>query len=174
MQDTPGIPHAHPFPVWIGFLLCGILFITEVVDVANKVESIQWYVYVATVVTLIYFFMCVFRFHVILGQLTFGAYPIKSGPSVFYHFLPFFNIYWLFAWPSKFADYVKAERAVKVAPGAVLGTILILSALVARFVDSSIGLAGYFGVMAYLTNRLRRYADYRDLDVAADQIAAQT
>jgi hypothetical protein len=34
----------------------------------------------------------------------------------------------------------------------------------------AIGITGIFGVFAYLTNRLRHYADYRDLDAAVEQV----
>jgi hypothetical protein len=79
-------------------------------------------------------------------------------------------VYWLFAWPTRFANYVNAEHAIKVVPGVVIGLLLLLSALIARFFDTAIGIAGYFGVMAYMTNRLRHYSDYRDLDAAVDQV----
>jgi hypothetical protein len=172
MQSTVGIPHARPFPVWVGFALCCVVFATEVVSAAAFHEFVpQWYFYVAEIATFIYYLMCVYRFHRILAQVTFGDYSIKPAEAVYSHLIPLLNIYWLFAWPTRFANYVNAERAIKVVPGAVIGAILLACALVARFYDTAIGLAGYFGVMAYLTNRLRQYADYRDLDVAAEQLA---
>ncbi len=171
MQSNVGIPHARPFPVWVGFALCGILVVIETYDASRSNPGMTWYFFIAEVVAFIYFLMCVYRFHRILGEVTFGAYPIKPAEATFYHLIPLFNLYWLFAWPTKFADYVNAEHAVKVVPGAVIGAIMIASALVAKFFDSAIGLAGYFGVMTYLTNRLNHYADYRDLDIAAEQLA---
>jgi hypothetical protein len=170
VQVTAGIPHAKPFPIWIGFVLCFWVFIVELIDVATHHPHSIWF-WTADFGTVTYFFMCVYRFHRILSDVTFGAYPIEPGEAVFYHLIPLFNLYWLFSWPSRFADYVNAERAIKVVPGAVIGSLLIASTLVARFVDASLGLACYFGVMAYLTNRHGHFADYRDLDVAADQIA---
>jgi len=171
MQSTVGIPHATPFPVWIGFALCGILIVIEIYDGARDYVGTHWYFYAVTFATFIYYLMCVYRFHRILGEVTFGAYSIKPPEAVYSHLIPLFNIYWLFAWPTRFADYVNAERALKVVPGAVIGLILLASAVVARVFDSALGLAGYFGVMAYLTNRLNQYADYRDLDIAAEQLA---
>lgn len=169
VQVATGIPHAKPFPIWIGFVLCVVLFVVEATDVATNHPYSIWY-WITDIASIVYFFMCVYRFHRILGEVTFGAYPITPSQAVFYHLIPFFNLYWLFAWPSRFADYVSAEREIKVLPGALIGLLLLASAIVARFVETSFGLVGYFAVMAYLTNRLRLYADYRDLDVAADQI----
>jgi len=169
VQVNAGIRHARPFPIWIGFVLCAALFGVELFDLATS-QAVSVRYWVVDILTVVYLFMCVYRFHRILREVTFGAYPISPSQAVFYHLIPFFNLYWLFAWPSRFADYVKAERAIRVLPGAVIGLLFIVSALVARFYETSFGLAGYFGVMTYLTNRLRAYADYRDLDVAADQI----
>jgi hypothetical protein len=169
VQVTTGIPHAKPFPIWIGFVLCFWVFVVESVDVATNHRHSVWF-WTADVASVIYFFMCVYRFHQILSDVTFGAYPIEPGEAVCYHLIPLFNLYWLFSWPSRFADYVNAARAIKVVPGMVIGSLLIASGLVAKFVDASIGLACCFGVMAYMTNRLGHFADYRDLDVAANQI----
>jgi hypothetical protein len=171
MQSIVGIPHARPYPVWIGFVLCGVIFAAEVFDGMTHPSGTQWYFYLTWVIAFIYYLMCVYRFHRILAEVTFGAYSIKPAEAVYSHLIPLLNIYWLFAWPTRFADYVNAEHALKVVPGAVIGTILLASAAVARFFDSSIGMAGYFGVMVYLTNRLNQYASYRDLDVAAEQLA---
>lgn len=169
MQVTAGIPHAGPYPVWIGFVLCAGVFVIELIDAAmNQLNSI-WFLAV-DFGSVVYLLMCIYRFHRILRDVTFGAYPIKPSEAVFFHLIPLFNFYWLFAWPSRFADYVNAEHAIKVVPGAVLGLLFILSALIAKLGFPSLGLAGFFGVMAYLTNRLGHYADFRDLDVAADQI----
>lgn len=169
MQVTAGISHARPFPIWVGFALCGLILVAELVDGARHTRS-TWYFWTADILTFVYYLMCVARFHKILGEVTFGAYSIKPAEAVYSHLIPLLNIYWLYAWPSRFADWVRAERAIKVASGAIIGSLLLLSALVARFFDSAIGLAGYFCVMAYLTQRLRAYADYRDLDAAVEQL----
>jgi hypothetical protein len=171
MQSRVGIPHARPFPVWIGFVLCGLLIAIEIFDVARNDIGTHWYFYVVAIIAFIYYLMCVYRFHRILQEVTFNDYSIKPAEAVYSHLIPLLNIYWLFAWPTRFANYVNAERALKIVPGAVIGAILLASALVGRFFDSAFGLAGYFGVMVYMTNRLRQYADYRDLDVAAEQLA---
>jgi hypothetical protein len=172
MQTAVGIPHARPFPIWIGLVMCGVVFATEIASVSGGHGFVpQWYFYVAEIAAFVYYLMCVYRFHRILQEVTFGDYSIKPAEAVYSHLIPLLNIYWLFAWPTRFANYVNAERALKVVPGAVIGTILLAFAVVARFADTAFGLAGYFGVMAYLTNRLRQYADYRDLQAAAEQLA---
>lgn len=169
MQVAAGIHHARPFPVWVGFALCALIFVAEVVD-SLRHTPLSLYFWTADILAVLYYLMCVYRFHKIMGEVTFGDYSIKPAEAVYSHLIPLLNVYWLYAWPSRFADYVRAERAIKVASGAIIGSLLLASALVARFFDSAIGLAGYFCVMAYLTNRLRAYADYRDLDAAVEQL----
>jgi hypothetical protein len=169
VQFAAGIHHARPFPIWVGFALCVLIFVAEVVDASMHTAS-SWYFWTADIVTFVYYLMCVYRFHKIMGEVTFGDYSIKPAEAVYSHLIPLLNVYWLYAWPSRFADYVRAERAIKVASSAIIGSLLLGSALVARFFDAAIGLAGYFCVMAYMTNRLRCYADYRDLDAAVEQL----
>jgi len=122
---------------------------------------------ILTILIFIYYLMCVYRFHSVLRQQTDGDYPVKPPEAAFYHLVPLFNFYWVFAWPSRFAGYVNAERAIKVVPGVVCGLALILSALTSKYFDTAVGLAGLFLVTAYLTNRLRHYVGYRELDRAA-------
>jgi hypothetical protein len=167
-----------PYPIWPGFALIVLLIGVELKDASDE-ETVNLLTHVKatlppsdaywilSILILIYYLMCVYRFHSVLRQQTEGDYPIKPPEAAFFHLVPLLNLYWVFAWPSRFAGYVNAERAIKVIPGAVCGCALILSALISKYFDTAVGMAGLFLVTAYLTNRLRHYVGYRELDRAA-------
>jgi hypothetical protein len=167
-----------PYPVWPGFVMVIVMIGVELKDASDE-ETVNLLTHVKAtlppsdafvileILIFIYYLMCVYRFHSVLRQQTNGDYPVKPPEAAFYHLVPLLNLYWVFEWPSKFAGYVNAERAIKVVPGSVCGVAFILSLLIGRFFDTAIGMLGLFLVMAYLTNRLRHYVGYRDLERAA-------
>ena len=177
MVTTAAAMKLKPYPIWPGFVLVLVMLGVEIKDAADQMTvNLLTHVNAALppstayvivgIAIFIYYLMCVWRFHSVLRAQTNNDYPVKPAEAVFFHIVPLLNIYWVFAWPSRFADYVNAERAIKVIPGAFCGVALIVSALVGKFFDSAIGLTGLFIVMAYLTNRLRHYIGYLDLERA--------
>ena len=107
----------------------------------------------------IYWLFCVFRFHKILLEISRNHYPISSGEAVWKHFIPFYNLYWTFHWPSAMSDYLNRRERVKMVSGNLLGAVLLVSALTARFFDGGIGLTGTFVIGMYISARLRQHVE---------------
>jgi len=104
-----------------------------------------------------------------MRDATDGDYRTTPAQATFYHLLPVFNVYWLYAWPTNFATFVNDRRVVRPINGMVCGIALIASALLSRFFDPAIGTAGYFFVLIYLTRRLKQFVDYMDLQKTASE-----
>ena len=105
----------------------------------------------------IYWFFCVYRLHKILAELTRGRYPISPGEAAWKHIIPFYNLYWVFKWPGELSDYLTRRGRVKIISGAVIGVMLLLGFLIARFFDAAIGLAIIFGLTAFMSAKLRAH-----------------
>lgn len=102
----------------------------------------------------VYWFFCLHRFHDILKHVSFGAYPISSAAAVGFHFIPFYNFYWIFKWPITFIQFLKRNQNVAI-PGWLIGLSLLLSMLVGRM-DGAIGLAIIFCILSYLASKVRQ------------------
>jgi hypothetical protein len=147
--------------VWFGFLFVAAFVIEETAMILLPVDQS-----VATAVLVliglsgwIYWLFCVSRFHKILGEISRNQYPIAPGEAAWKHFIPFYNLVWVFRWPTTMSDYLNRRERVKVVSGNLLGVFLLLSALTSRFLDGGVGLAGTFIVGMYISARLRKHVE---------------
>jgi ABC-type glycerol-3-phosphate transport system permease component len=52
------------------------------------------------------YYVYVYMIHKTLAFVTDGKYPIKPGTAVLFHFIPIFNIYWMFKWIAGVSAYI--------------------------------------------------------------------
>jgi hypothetical protein len=155
-EDRPA--QSSPPWVWIGFVFALAFLVCEFLDVlvvADK-ESFQLVFVIIVLGGWIYWLFCVHRFHKILAEMTGNHYPIQPGEAVGKHFIPFYNLYWLFVWPSAISRHINQGGQVSMMPGAVLGFLLLVSLLL-RYVDGAVGLALTFAVGMYISAKLRKH-----------------
>lgn len=149
------LPH-----MWIGFIFAMAFFVAEIIEVVRGHEGSE-----VTLPTLlvgiagwIYWLFCVYRLHKVLEDMTRGSYQNTPGWAVGGHFLPFYNFYWLFKWPSDFSSFLNSRgEAARMISGALVGIALLVSVLLLRLVDGAIGLAAIFGIGVYLNQKLGDY-----------------
>jgi hypothetical protein len=152
------VPKSSPPWVWVGFLFAGAFLIIEILFVALDLDepSVDLFLRLILFAGGIYWLACVYKIHKILEELTRGRYPYSPIGAALRHFLPFYNIYWLFKWPIELSDYLGSKGRVKMIPGAVIGLLLLLSMLL-RMLDGAIGLTVTFGVTMYVSNKLKAH-----------------
>jgi len=145
--DIPNIPR-----MWIGFIFAGISFFFEYIEyILGTWSSILFGLIVG-----IYWFHSIHRIHSILEAFSSKDYPISPKHAVVGHFLPFFNIYWFIKWPHEFTKYISLNSTIKIIPGSILGFLLLISFIVNRTFDGTIGILGIFTIGTYLVNKLRK------------------
>ncbi len=152
-------PTTSPLWVWPGFVIALVFFVLEMVSVFIELEE-QSLNLVLTLVFLagwIYWLLCVQRLHKVLADLTANRYPITPSEALGKHFIPFYNFfYWVFKWPAELSRYLNSRGRVRMISGYVIGALLLVATLF-RFVDGAIGLAFLFGVMIYISAKLKRH-----------------
>jgi|SRR3989304_1780024 len=147
----------RPIPkIWIGFLIAGAALIAEFYDAYIGLSREFGIRTLFLILGTVYWFFCVHRFHVILKHISLGAYAISPAAAVGFHFVPFYNFYWVFKWPITLVDFLKQKSKVQVIPGWLIGMLLLLSILVSRLFDGSIGLACIYCLFLYLASKLRQ------------------
>ena len=107
----------------------------------------------------VYWLFCVSRFHKILGEISRNRYPISSGEAAYKHIIPFYNLVWIFQWPTEFSTYLNTRGRVKIISGKLIGALLLVGLLSTRFFDPAVGLALIFSVGLYLSAKLRRHTN---------------
>lgn len=152
------VPKSSPPWVWVGFLFAGAFLLIEVLFVALDLDeqAVDAFLRLILFAGSIYWLACVYKIHKILEELTHRRYPYSPIGAALRHFVPFYNIWWLFKWPMELSDYVAGKGRVKMIPGAVIGLLLLL-AMGLRMVDGAIGLAMTFGVTMYVSNKMKAH-----------------
>lgn len=143
--------------VWVGFIFAGIFLFAEIIEVSmRKREDVGVLTFLTGLGGLIFWLFCIHRFHKILAELSIMKYPISPGWAVGGHFIPFYNLYWVFKWPAELSKFIKAREVVTILPGSILGFLLLLAFILSRTIDGGLGLASIFGVTTYIASKLRQ------------------
>jgi hypothetical protein len=164
IRDVPrdpqneAVPESSPPWVWIGFIFMAFSLTLEVATLFINDRLIPLELQLITLAGWIYWMVCIYRIHKILNQLTHNLYPYSPGEAVGKHFIPFYNVYWMFKWPSELARYINARGRVHMIPGSVIGTMILLGMMV-RIGDAAIGWGVIFGVTMYISNTISRHVD---------------
>jgi hypothetical protein len=156
--ENEQIPTSRPPWVWVGFVFAFAFFVIEILWLALDLEERGVDVILKLIVLggSIYWLICIHRIHKILAQLTRNRYPITPGQAAGYHFVPFYNLVWIFKWPIELSEYINRHGRVKMIPGGLIGT-LFLVALLLRFFDGSFGLLCTFAVTMYISAKLKQH-----------------
>lgn len=146
--------------VWFGFIFAFTFLLCEVLEVLLELDhkTFQAAFLIIYLAGWIYWLFCVNRFHTILEEISRNQYPIKGPEAVGKHFIPFFNLWWMFKWPATLSAYLNARGRVRMISGNVLG-ILLLAAVLLRYVDAAIALALLFSVGMYISAKLQRHIE---------------
>ncbi len=146
------------FPkLWIGFLFAGLFLITGVIETMMNPKStspLGPFSFLVSIAAVIYWLICIYKVHKLLAEVTLKKYPISPGKAVGYGFIPFYNFYWIFRWPSEIANFVNNVSAAKRIKPWLPGFILFLGLILYR-IDATIGLIIDFSVLLWLTKNIK-------------------
>ena len=155
-------PHFLPPPrLWVGYVFAAVFLTTKIVEdltyqgafePGTPVPFLAWVgAFLAALGGSFYWLFCVGRIHEILLEATDGQYPITPTRAVLYHFIPFYNLYWVVKWPNEIARFVNRRLPHKRMMIGVPGALLLVGALL----SGAIGLAVIFTVGVYLSRRVQ-------------------
>jgi hypothetical protein len=152
------VPKSSAPWVWVGFLFAGAFFVIGVTMVILGVDEQTMTVYLTPIAIggFIYWLFCVHRIHKILNEITRNSYPYTPGEAALRHIIPFYNLVWIFTWPSALSSYLKRQGRVNIISGGAIGAMLLLSLLL-RFVDGAVGMALLFGVTMYVSAKVKKH-----------------
>jgi hypothetical protein len=91
-------------------------------------------------------------------------HPISPARAVGFHFIPFYNLYWIFKWPQPIAEFVNSRLGRSTSESfpklfmrpQAIGLAVLLALIVRVFIDPGLGLILLFMAASYLSASLRR------------------
>ena len=91
----------------------------------------------------------------ILATVTGRKYPISPARAVGFHFIPFYNLYWVFKWPKEMASFVNRRLRANMMRPTPVG-VAVLGAIILRVFDPGFGLLLLFFPLSYVSECIRR------------------
>jgi hypothetical protein len=160
---------AQPLPkIWVGGLLGIVYLVLELLlglllfNSAGQPGSSAAVLWVSGAGTAIgfsiwfYWLYCVFKLHDAVGSIPGYRHSITPASAVAWHFLPFYNIYWVFKWPNALADFVNWRMQRKKMRGWIAGVMVLAAVIIFRYSDGFVGAMLLFGSGWYISNQLRQ------------------
>jgi hypothetical protein len=152
-----------PFPrIWIGYLLGLATLIAEMIAVTLHPELAKepllippLYLFLANFISLIYWLVCAYEYHVVLSQATAGAYPIKPLRAAWFHLIPVYGLYWVFKWPRELARFVNSRLGAPLMRPDRAGLAVFFAFAVFLVLDRGVGMILLFWAASYLSRCLR-------------------
>ena len=152
-----------PFPrIWVGYLLGVATLITEVIAVTLHTELAKepllippLYLFLANFISLVYWMVCVYEFHVILSRVTAGTYPVKPLRAAWFHLIPFYGLYWVFKWPRELARFVNSRLPTPLMRPDRTGFAVFTAFVVFLVLDRGFGMILLFWSASHLSRCLR-------------------
>jgi hypothetical protein len=154
--------------IWIGYLLAFLTLIGEMIAVTRNPELAKGAqfgvppleIFLPAFLAAVYWLVCVHRFHVVLAHVPGWQHPITPARAVWFHLIPFFNVYWVFRWPYAVALFVNHRMNAHVMGLWTTGASLFV-ALVCRVFDPALGTAMLFFTCSYISRNLKRALETR-------------
>jgi hypothetical protein len=154
-----------PLPqLWVGYLLGFATIVAEFVDaslhppdrVINEIPIPNLYLFLLMFVGGVYWLVCVYRYHLVMQHVPGWKHPISPARAVGFHFIPIYNLYWVFKWPQEIARFVNWRFGQPVMKPQMVG-LMVFAAFVMRFLlDPGLGLILLFLAASYVSGCLRK------------------
>lgn len=135
--------------IWVGYVIAAIMAYLVYLEVNASSSVFIW----ITIIGVAYWFFCVYRIHNILDIITNFQYPISPSKAILGHFIPFYNIYWVFKWPNELANFVNRIVPTRGMAKGWSGIFLLLGGIMFSGV---LGVVFIFGVLGYCNSKIRR------------------
>lgn len=152
-----------PFPrIWIGYLLGVATLIAEMIAITLHPELAKepllippLYLFLANFISLVYWMVCVYEFHVVLSRATAGNYPVKPLRAAWFHLIPIYGLYWVFKWPRELARFVNERLHAPLMKPDRTGLAVFTAFVVFLVLDRGFGMILLFWSASYLSRCLR-------------------
>jgi hypothetical protein len=160
-QAQPGA--LPPFPrIWIGYVLGVATLIAEMVAITLHPELAKepllippLYLFLTNFISLVYWLVCVYEYHLVLAHATAGGYPIKPLRAAWFHLIPIYGLYWVYKWPRELARFVNARLQVPLMRPDRTGLAVFIAFVVFLVLDRGLGMILLFWSASHLSRCLR-------------------
>lgn len=165
LQGQPAQPPAAPpLPrIWVGYLLGLATLIAEMIAISLHPELAKQpllvpplYLFLANFISLVYWLVCVYEFHVVLKYASSGTYSIKPLRAAWFHLIPVYGwFFWPYKWPRELARFVNSRFPAPLMRPERTGLAVFLAFVMFLLLDRGFGMILLFWAASHLSRCLR-------------------
>lgn len=152
-----------PFPrIWVGYLLGVATLIAEMVAISLHPELAKepllippLYLFLANFISLVYWLVCAYEFHVVLAHATGGGYGIKPLRAAWLHLIPIYGLYWVYKWPREMGRFINQRLPQPLLKPERMGFAVFIAFIVFLILDRGLGMLLLFWAASQLSRGLR-------------------
>ena len=148
--------------IWVGYLLGVATMIAEVIAITLHPELAKepllippLYLFLANFISLVYWLVCVYEYHVVLMHASVGTYSIKPARAAWFHLIPIYGLYWVFKWPRELARFVNSRLQAPLMRPDRTGLAVFVAFVVFLVLDRGVGMMLLFWAASHLSRCLR-------------------
>jgi hypothetical protein len=160
-QQQPDVLPRFP-RIWVGYLLGIATLIAEIVAVTLHPDLLKepllippLYLFMANFISVVYWLVCIYEFHVILLRATKGQYPISPMRAAWFHLIPIYGLYWVFKWPRELARFINTRVGGPFMNPDRTGLAIFIAFAIFLVLDRGFGMILLFWANSYLSKCLR-------------------
>ncbi len=146
----------------MGYLLGAATIIAELIAISLHPELAKeplivppLYLFLANFISLVYWLVCVYEFHMLLMQASSGTYSITPLRAAWFHLIPIYGLYWVYQWPRELARFVNSRLPVPLMRPERTGFAIFLAFIVFLLLDRGFGMILLFRAASHLSRSLR-------------------
>jgi len=113
------------------------------------------YLFLANFISLVYWLVCVYEFHVLLMRASSGSYSIKPMRAAWFHLIPVYGLYWVYRWPRELARFVNSRLPAPLMRPERTGFAVFWAFIVFLLLDRGFGMILLFWAASHLSRSLR-------------------
>lgn len=137
---------------WLGFLLAFVYVIAMAIEGEPGAKQCGLRIW-SWILAYAYWLFCVYRMNAAIRRATGGQHPIIPSQAVTFHFVPVFNLFWIFKWTNAVGSFLRSRGQTFVTGE---GGFYILVAFAISTLDSLLSLLALFGFMCWFNLRVRK------------------
>lgn len=143
--------------MWLGYLIAIFYFLFEVSNKPNvNEESISSIVlYFIGLSGGIYLLNCIYKIHKYLFIISEGDYPVSPNKAVGFHFIPFYNIFWILKWTNEISNFLIKRKSSKLLEKGWSGYFILIGLFFYYFLNGAIGMAIIFSAVLNIIKKIK-------------------
>ena len=141
--------------VWFGFVICAAFLIVGVIELDEASTLYGWRAsFWISISAIVYWLYCVYGMNRAVRDASDGKHPIIPSQSVTFHFIPIFNLYWIFRWTNAIGEFLRDNSQTYLRGEG--GCYILVCFVISKEWDPFLGMISFFIFGLYFNRKIKK------------------